>query len=260
MELATDSSTITDVAPQKSRLRKALAILQRTWVRYAALALLGLAIHFPALPGELIWDDTFLARDNPFIRSPVLVFEAFRHHLLLDSLSMHYRPVQNMSYMLDYFFWNTDTYGFHLSNVLWHVGSGLLLFALLQRLLPGLIGPALSTNPNSENNSSKFSSLIAFFLALIWVVHPVHSAVVDYISGRADSLAFFFATAGWLLFLNAQNVSRPILRFSVYALATISALLALLSREIGCIWIALFVAHLLFIERGILFRRRFGAI
>src|SRR3954467_10147444 len=81
MELPSHSSTITDVVPQKSRLRKALAIFQRSWIRYAGLALLGLAVRFPALPGELIWDDTFLARDNPFIRSPVLIFEAFRHHL-----------------------------------------------------------------------------------------------------------------------------------------------------------------------------------
>jgi len=249
MELAPDSSTIADVAPQKSRPRKALAILQRTWVRYAALALLGLAIHFPALPGELIWDDTFLARDNPFIRSPVLVFEAFRHHLLLDSLSMHYRPVQNMSYMLDYFFWNTDTYGFHLSNVLWHVGSGLLLFALLQRLLPGLIGPALSTSPNSENNSSKFSSLIAFFLALIWVVHPVHSAAVDYISGRADSLAFFFAAGAWLLLLAARSRSGALARTACYTLAAFSLLLALCSRESACMWVVVFLFHLFGFEK-----------
>ena len=249
MELAPDSSTTADVAPQKSHLRKALAIFRRTWVRYAALALLGLAIHFPALPGELIWDDTFLARDNPFIRSPVLVFEAFRHHLLLDSLSMHYRPVQNMSYMLDYFFWNTDTYGFHLSNVLWHVGSGLLLFALLQRLLPGLIGPALSTNPNSENNSSKFSSLIAFFLALIWVVHPVHSAAVDYISGRADSLAFFFATGAWLLLLAARSRSGALARTACYTLAAFSLLLALCSRESACMWVVVFLFHLFGFEK-----------
>src|SRR5207244_13221484 len=57
-----------------------------------------------------------------------------------------------------------------------------------------------------------------------------------------------------------QNLSRTILRFSVYGLAATSGSLALLSREIACVWIILFVAHLLCIERGILFRRRLGAI
>src|SRR6478672_12276366 len=182
-----DAPPITTTA-KSSRLQTIARFLERSWVRYLALAVVGVAVRFPALQGEFIWDDSFIARDNPFIRSPYLAFEAFRHHLLLESLSMHYRPVQNLSYMIDYYFWNTDTYGFHLSNVLWHVGSGLLLFALLQRLLPALIASALPSNPNSESNSSKFSSLIAFLLALLWLVHPVHSAAVDYISGRADSL------------------------------------------------------------------------
>src|SRR2546423_11757691 len=157
MNVVSSIPTTTKPGVRNWLLLKTCALFERKWLRFVLLALFGFGVHFPALPGELIWDDSFLARDNPFIKSPILVFEAFRHHLLLDSLSMHYRPVQSLSYMLDYFFWNTDTYGFHLSNVLWHVGSGLLLFALLQRLLPGLIGPALSTNPNSENNSSKFS-------------------------------------------------------------------------------------------------------
>ena len=34
----------------------------------------------------------------------------------------------------------------------------------------------------------------------------------------------------------------------------------LLSREIACIWVVLFVAHLLGVERAIPFRRRLGAV
>src|SRR5205807_9051304 len=99
----------------------------------------------------------------------------------------------------------------------------------------------------------------AFVVSLLWVVHPIHSAAVDYISGRADSLAFFFAAAGWLLFLKAQTLSRTV-RFMVYGLAATAGLFALLSREIACVWIVLFVSHLLRLEKGILFRRRLGAV
>ena len=230
-------------------LMTAFALFERKWVRYLILGLLGFGVHLPALQGDLIWDDSFLARDNPFIKSPVLLFEAFRHHLLLESLSMHYRPVQNLSYMIDYYFWNTDTYGFHLSNVLWHVGSGLLLFALLQRLLPALIASALPSNPNSESNSSKFSSLIAFFLALLWLVHPVHSAAVDYISGRADSLTFFFASGAWLLLLVARSRRSVMARVACYFLAAFSLLLALCSRESACMWVIIFLFHLFVFEK-----------
>jgi Flp pilus assembly protein TadD len=163
---------------------------------------------------------------------------------------MHYRPVQNLSYMIDYFIWNTDTYGYHLSNVLWHIGSGLLLFALLQRLLPPLLASA-------SGRASKFSSLAAFFLALIWIVHPVHSAAVDYISGRADSLAFFFAAGAWLSFLVARQRANFTVRLSGYLLAAFSLLLALCSRESACMWVVVFLFHLFVFERTFSRRGKF---
>ena len=51
------------------------------------LAAVSILIHSPALQGERIWDDQYLAHDNPFIKSPVLILESFRHYLFLDSLS-----------------------------------------------------------------------------------------------------------------------------------------------------------------------------
>lgn len=202
-----------------------------------------------------------MAHDNPFIKSPILIPESFRHYLFLDSLSAHYRPVQNISFIFDYFFWNTDEFGFHLTNVLLHAGSGILLYLLLRQLFGSFFFRRVPVAVrNRAQTRSPWLSNSAFLVALLWVVHPVHSAAVDYISGRADSLAFFFAAAGWLLFLKAQNLSRTVLRFTVYGLAAASGLLALLSREIACIWVILFVAHLLCVEKGILFRRRLGAI
>ena len=179
---------------------------QRPWLRCLLLVLFGAGVHIPALQGQLIWDDLYLARDNPFIKSPLLILEAFRHYLFPDSYAGHYRPVQNISYIFDYLIWNTETYGYHLSNVLWHVGSGSLALFSAQRASP------LAWHPMARQEwrrplpavSARLSTA-AFFFALLWVVHPVHSAAVDYISGRADSLAFFFACAGWLLYLQARQ-------------------------------------------------------
>src|SRR5206468_2404658 len=99
------------------------------------------------------------------------------------------------------------------------------------------------------------ASLAAFFVALLWIVHPVHSAAVDYISGRADSLAFLFASTGWLLFLRAQTARRPITRGLIYGGAAISGLLSLCSREIGFVWLVLFVLHVLVFDRTRAHRR-----
>ena len=220
------------------------ACCAQQWPRYFFLAVIGFIVHFPGLQGEMVWDDSFLIRDNPFIKSPLLVFEAFRHYLFLDSYSAHYRPVQNLSFMVDYFFWNGNTYGFHLTNVLLHIGSGLLLCRLLEKLFASL-------RPTEPVTASGFnSSAAAFFVALVWIVHPVHSAAIDYISGRADSLAFLFACAGWLLFLHGRKSTRLPAQIAWYAAAALSGLLALCSREIALIWFAIFFLHLLVFERS----------
>ncbi|PYL65477.1 MAG: hypothetical protein DMF25_03445 [Verrucomicrobia bacterium] len=234
-----------------SRLSKLATYLRREWLRVLLLIVIGVIVRAPALQGERIWDDQYLSHDNPFIKSPLLILETFRHYLFLDSLSAHYRPVQNISFIVDYFFWNTDSYGFHLTNMLLHAGSGVLLYFLLRQLFASLFLRRVSVAVRDRAQRCSFSSLstAAFCVAMIWVVHPVHSAAVDYISGRADSLAFLFASAAWLLFLRAQRARGTVLRGSLYLLAAVSGLLALLSREIACVWLALFVAHLLLVEK-----------
>jgi len=190
----------------------------------------------------MIWDDDYLAKANPFIKSPILSVEAFRHHLYLDSHSEHYRPVQNLSMMADYFFWNDNAYGFHLTNVLLHAANGVLLFFLLRCLFNAL---ALSRVQTTTLDAA------AFLTALLWVVHPVHSAAIDYISGRADSLAFLFATTGWLLFFHASKARQTTVRVGSYLFAAAAALCALCSRETGSLWLVTFaVFHLGFDRRA----------
>ena len=218
---------------------KVIRYSANAWARCLALLLFGIGVHIPSLGGELLWDDVPLVKDNPLIRSPALIWEAFRHYLFPDTYAGHYRPVQTISYICDYFFWNKNPYGYHLSNILWHVLSGILLYFLLCRLLPSLV----ERWPRGRMRSGT-SSNVAFFLALFWVVHPVHSAAVDYVSGRADSLAFFFACAGWLLYLRAQDLTASWTRRSLLVLAALSALLSLCSRETGALWMLMFLLYL----------------
>ena len=218
--------------------------LERTkpgWIRCFFLALFGIAVHIPALSGELIWDDASLVRDNPFTKSPLLWLETFRHYLALDGSSTHYRPIQNISYFFDYFVWNADPFGYHLSNLFWHVAGGLLLYFLLVRLFDPFRN-RFPDRPDLFPNA-------AFFIALLWIVHPVHSAAVDYISGRADSLAFFFGCAAWLLCLKARATGRPVVRCTLYLCAAGLALVCVCSRESGCIWLALFLFYVFVCDR-----------
>jgi Flp pilus assembly protein TadD len=234
--------------PKLSRCAKSAS------VRCLALVLFGIGIHLPSLGGALLWDDVHLVNDNPLIKSPVLILEAFRHYLFPDAYAGHYRPIQTISYIFDYFFWSKDPYGYHLSNVLWHVLSGVVLYHLARRILESL----LEQCPDESFWKRKISaSTAAFFLALLWVVHPVHSAAVDYVSGRADSLAFFFGAGGWLLYLRAQDLSASWTHRGLLLLATLSALFSLCSRESGALWMLMFLLYLFAFQKKPPLRAKF---
>jgi Flp pilus assembly protein TadD len=235
------------VPPSPGFRARLIAFCGKPWPRYFLLGAIGFLVRLPAVQGQLIWDDIYLTRENPFIKSPLLVLEAFRHYLFLDSFSGHYRPVQNLSYMVDYFFWNTDAAGFHLSSIFLHVTAGLLLYRLLTLLFRK--GAGLCSNDGSLPRHA--SAICAFLISAIWMVHPVHSAAIDYISGRADSLAFVFSAAAWLLVLRARIAKTGWVKGILYPLAMLDGVLALCSREIACIWILIFLVHTLAFAKDI---------
>lgn len=234
-------------APPSSFVQRLAGYLRSDLLRSLLLVLLGVAAHLPALSGQLIWDDRYLAQENPFIKSPLFILEVFRHHLFLDSFSPHYRPVQNLSYIVDYFLWNTNPYGFHLTNVLLHVASGLLLYFLARRIFHSFL-----VRQNTPQKVRTHASAAAFFVALLWVVHPVHSAAVDYISGRADSLAALFSCAAWLLFLQARSSDGRLVPMTLRMAAFLCGLFALGSRETAGLWLLLFLIFHLGFEKVML--------
>ena len=201
--------------------------------------------YAPVLHGKFLWDDLYLVGSNPFFKSPRFVFEVFRHWLFIDSFSRYYRPVQNLSYMIDYAIWNRDQFGYHLSNILFHAASAFLLFLVIRRCLRAM---------PPGNASPLFIEAASFSVGLIWAVHPVHNAAVAYVAGRADSIAMMFALAAWLLFLDENPGWR---HMAALILAPICIVLALGAKEIAFVWIALFAIYLFAFERGLPLRAKF---
>ena len=228
-----------------------LRLLKQPWLVGFIFLVAGLLAYGPALQGERIWDDDYLVGQNPFFKSPIFALEVFRHYLFFDSFSTYYRPVQNLSYMWDYWLWRGNPFGYHLTNVLLHVGSGFLLFRLLRGILPGLLG-------GMKTDRSEVAGIGAFLIALIWTVHPMHNAAVAYIAGRADSLASLFALTAWLLVRHAPSVKLAWQRRGCWVVAMVSMLLALCSKEIALLWFLLFLGHLFVFEKGITLRAKLG--
>jgi len=220
-------------------LARALEFACRPLLAFAACLLAGFLIYAPAISGDLIWDDRYLVQENPFFRSPVFLVETFRHYLFFDSFSTYYRPLQNWSYIFDYWLWRGDPVGYHLTNILLHSLSGFLLFLLLRRIFAELL-----PGDKEATRSGGFSTGMALLTALLWVVHPAHNAAVAYISGRADSLASLFALSAWLLCFRAFE-AKGSWRRCLWAIGAGTAMLAsLCSKEIALVWLVLFLFSL----------------
>src|SRR5207248_7554402 len=128
-----------------------------------------------------VWDDAALILRDPLIRSWRLIPESFNHFLFVDATaSDFYRPIQRLSYTIDYAAFAFRPGPYHVTSLVWH---GLAAIALLFFAEEFLL--AFGTDRRRRE-------LVALGAALVWAVHPVRSAAVVYISCRSDPLAAAF--------------------------------------------------------------------
>ena len=195
------------------------------------------AVYSPALRNGFVWDDTALILRDPLIRSWRLIPEGFQHFLFIDATaSDFYRPIQRLTYTLDYGAFAFRPAGYHLTNIACHLAAALALLLLADELL-GLFG--------IEERKRRRA---AFFATLAWAIHPVHTAAVVYVSGRADPLAAAFGFLGLysgVRSLRTNGANRWILVFAAGALFLLSAL----SKETGIVFLLLWCAILLLKKR-----------
>src|SRR5437588_12112404 len=86
------------------------------------LVVLIFAAHAPALRARFVWDDTALVLRDPLIRSWRLIPEGFQHFLFVDATpSNFYRPIQRLTYTLEYWAFAFRLAYYHLSSIFHNV-------------------------------------------------------------------------------------------------------------------------------------------
>ncbi len=165
-----------------------------------------LLAYGPALRGQFIWDDKVLILEDPRVQGSFSLSGIFASELYPGTSTNYYRPLLTLSFCLDQFVFGASPRGPHVVNILLHFAVGASLFFVLRRMAG--------------------NARIAFFSSLIFLVHPIHTQVVAYVSGRADALAAFFSLACLFYFLRAEGKGRK-----VYGASLVFFVLALLSKE-----------------------------
>ena len=197
--------------------------MKKIWAVLILLAAVFIS-YAPAVRNGFVWDDTALILRDPLIRSWRLVPEGFNHYLFVDATaSDFYRPVQRFSYTIDYAFVGFGPALYHVTSILWHGLAAIAMFFFAEELLA------------TYKIERPRSRLIALIATLAWAIHPVQSAAVAYISGRADPLAATFGLWGLFLLLRGSRSlgSRKVFFFCG---AGVSLLFSAFSKEAGLIF------------------------
>src|SRR5471030_2535585 len=121
----------------------------RSHALWAGLLLAGLAFlaYAPAWHGGFVFDD-----DNLLTRNPLIPAADGLRRFWFTGEAVDYWPVTMTSFWVEWRLWGLDPTGYHIVNLLLHVGDALLLWGILRRLgVPG-----------------------AYWAALLFAVHPVN--------------------------------------------------------------------------------------
>lgn len=193
--------------------------MKRIYIYLFVLIGLGLTIYSNTLAHNFVWDDKFLIVENYWIKSPIYLPQIFTSELRTFSLmaSNYYRPLQSVSYMIDYSIWRLNPFGYHLTNIILHILVSLLVFFLIRLV-------------------SKKQD-VAFLTSLLFLVHPIHTEVNSYISGRADSLAAIFLLSSFIFYIKHDTTTADRIKKNSYFIFSILAFaFAILSKEAALIF------------------------
>ena len=143
---------------------------------YIALTVVTLAVFWQVNQYDFInIDDNIYVTGNSHIQSGITL-DGFRW-AFSSTYAEFWHPLTWLSLMFDYQLYGLNAGGYHLTNLILHILSALLLFWLFNRMTGTIWRSA--------------------FVAALFALHPLHVESVAWISERKDVLSAFF----WMLTL-----------------------------------------------------------
>ena len=139
------------------------------------------SVYAISFTGSFQYDDSLTVLNNPHLE---------RAWTLIGHLDHMVRPVLYATFFVDRSLYGLNPVGYHLLNLLLHLGSGFLLYRIL-------------TNAVLPRGAS-----VPFWTALVFLIHPIATETVTYISGRASGLMAFLYLLALLSYIKASDASE----------------------------------------------------
>ncbi|MEN6422861.1 MAG: tetratricopeptide repeat protein [Smithella sp.] len=184
-----------------------ISLKEKNLIVYVVLTIVTLAVFWQVNQFDFVnIDDGVYVTENSHLQSG-LTLDGFRW-AFTTTYAEFWHPLTWLSLMLDYQLFGLNAGGYHMTNLILHILSTLLLFWLFNRMT-GALWP---------------SAFVAAFFAL----HPLHVESVAWIAERKDVLSAFF----WMLTLclYVYYTEKPVI--SRYFLVLFFFACALMSKSI----------------------------
>ena len=144
---------------------------------------IGIFLYIKSLSfGLTQLDDSIFIKDFHALFSDIKnLGHLFFRGVFFETADSYYRPMLMVSFMFNKLV-SGNLFGYHLTNLLFHLSSCTLLYYFFLKL--------------------KIRNDISFLLTLLFAVHPVLSQAVVWIPGRNDSMLTTFALASFLCLMH----------------------------------------------------------
>ncbi|MFH1664663.1 MAG: tetratricopeptide repeat protein [Candidatus Omnitrophota bacterium] len=189
----------------------------------------GSGLYFVTLKSPFLMDDIAQIVENPDIKNfddPGMLFKkGFLPLSHAGQKDQWYRPLQALSYMGDYKLWHLNAAGYHATCIALHILNAFLVFSFLRIL-----------------SRDWFVSVLS---GLIFLVHPVNTEAVNYISSRGDPMLVFFILPGLMCWGAALEKKNGF----AYICALLFFALALLCKETAVIFPVLAALYYFFVYK-----------
>jgi tetratricopeptide (TPR) repeat protein len=173
-------------------------------LRWTFLIILGLLVYGQTFQYGFVFDDQYFIVNNPYIRS-------LGHVHMMWQVFPVTRLIGMYSFALNYYFNQLNPQGYHIFNFIVHLVATGLVWALAGLLI---------------------RKELAFFIAVLFLVHPCQTQAVTYITQRFESMATVFYLSTMYFYLRARISTDKIQRAILFGLAGASIILGILTKEV----------------------------
>ena len=152
----------------------------RRWILPWILVIVGAVAYANSLDGVFVYDDVDSVERNPHVRA---ILPLSRSMSAPSGTPPAGRPVVAFSLALNYAVGGLDVRTYHLVNIAVHILNALVLYGIVRRTL---------LTPRLRSRFEPVADVLGLACALLWMVHPLQTGCVNYISLRTESMAGMF--------------------------------------------------------------------